>query len=82
MYIRDDLVCLLLKNSQAQYFIRIGNIDQMMRYPRLLFARGFGSANIHAAIKETRIGRDDLAMEPLCELNRDLRLADGSGTNN
>jgi hypothetical protein len=40
---------------------------------------GLGGANVHAAIEETRIGRDDLAFQALCKLNGQLRFANGGG---
>jgi len=53
----------------------------MMRRARLIFMRWLCGTNIHAAIKETRIRRDDFAVKSFRQLNGDLRFSNGGGTN-
>jgi len=77
MNIRDGFACLLLEHRKTQNFVRIGDVNQVMRHARPLFVRGLGRPDVHAAIKETRIRRNDLAVESLSELDCELRLAHG-----
>jgi hypothetical protein len=80
MNVCNHLARFLLKYCETQYLIGIRNVNQMMWHARLFLGGGLCCANIHPAIKETRIRRDDLAIQPFRKLNGDLRLADRSGT--
>src|SRR5688500_1738256 len=80
MNVNNGLPCFLLKDCQTQYFIRVHDINQMMWNPRLFLTRGFGCADVHAPIKETRISRNNFAIEFFRELYRDFSFADGGGS--
>jgi hypothetical protein len=53
----------------------------MVGNPLALRQGGLGGANIHTAVKEARIGRDDLAIEAFRQLKRKLRFTNGGGAN-
>jgi hypothetical protein len=55
--------------------IRLGHIDQVVRQPRPLLARGLGRAQVHAAVDSHRVATDNLAAEALAQRERERRLA-------
>ena len=79
MDIFNCLPCHLLKDSQAQDLIRVSDVDQMVRDTCHFLLRRLGSADIHAAVEETRIGRNDLAVQTFGKLNGKLRFANSGG---
>ena len=58
-------------------FRGVGDVDHMMRHALHLFRRGLGRADVHAAVDLHRVGRDDLAPEPLRERHAERGLARG-----
>ena len=72
---------LLLENGQAPDCAWIGHVNQVMRYTPAFLQRRFGSPDIHATVKETRICRDDLTPKSFGKANGNLGLANCSRTN-
>jgi hypothetical protein len=68
-----------LEHSETPSFVRVCHIDQMVGYPRALLRRRLGGADIHAAVKQARIRRDDFTTQILCKLDRNVGLSHGSG---
>ena len=55
----DEPLGIFGKCSGAVAFFNIKNIDQMMRHSALFFLSGFGGADIHATIDQSRIDGND-----------------------
>ena len=68
----------LLEQRQAPGCIRIGHVDQVVRNVPAFLRRGLGSANIHAAVEQPRIRRDDLTIQPFGQLDGNTGLANRS----
>ena len=58
-------------------FRGIGDVDHVVRHALHLFRRGLGRADVHAAVDLHRVGRDDLAAEPLRKRHAERGLARG-----
>ena len=65
-----------MEQGQAPGVGWIGHIDQVVRDALAFFQRGLGGADIHAAVEEARIARDNLAVQPFGELDGNFGLAD------
>jgi hypothetical protein len=59
----------LLEQRQAPGGIGIGHVDQVVRNVPAFLGRGLGSANVHAAVEQPRIGRDDLPIQSFGQLD-------------
>ena len=55
----DGFGCGALEDGQTPGLVGIGHVDQMVRNAGAFCGRWLGSADVHAAIEETRIRRDD-----------------------
>ncbi len=63
-------------------FVDVANVDQMMRTNGEFLAAGLGGSNVHAAVDESRVHRNDLHRMPPRERERQSRLAARGGPQN
>ena len=68
------------KFSRAVGVQRVADVDQMVRHRCQLFCRGFGCANVHAAVNQGGVDADDLHRPTLCNRQCGCRFAGGGGT--
>ena len=61
---------------------RVGDVDHVVRHALHFLRRGLGRADVHAAVDLHRVGRDDLAAEPLREHDAQRGLARGGRAGN
>src|SRR5512136_1513847 len=80
LYAGDGFGGGLLKYCQAPGVARICHVDQVMRDAPAFFRCRLGGTDVHAAVEEPRIARDDLATQPFSQLDGNLGLADRAGT--
>jgi hypothetical protein len=59
---------------------RVVRVDQVMRHGGPLGRRGFGRADVHAAVDQRRVDADDLQRQLLRQRQRGTGLADAGGT--
>ena len=78
---REDIIHaggrLLSVARDGVVFRGVGDVDHVVRHALHLFRRGLGRADVHAAVDLHRVGRDDLAAEPLRERHAERGLARG-----
>ena len=74
----NGFIGFLLEQCQAPGFIRLSDIDQVMRNTHTLFESRFGSTNIHAPIEQPRISGDDFSIQFFCKLDGNLGFTDRS----
>jgi len=63
------LISQLLVLSKSEFFIRIDNIVEMMRYLSSLGSSRLSGADIHKAVDLTAVGIDDFTFESLRQIN-------------
>ena len=51
----------------TEHHVRVGDIDQVVGDAGHLSGSGFGRADIHAAVEQARVGRDDLSIQALSQ---------------
>ena len=64
----DSLARLLLEHGQAPGFIGVGDVDEVMGGKSPFCQGRLGGADIHVAIEQARVGRDDLTIQPFGKL--------------
>jgi hypothetical protein len=77
----DGLIGKLLELDQAQSFVRVYDVQEVVRYERLLVRSGLGGAGVHAPVDLPRVSGDDLPGDGLSQMKRKSRFAYGGGTN-
>lgn len=65
-----------LEHGQAPDFVWFSYIDQVVGDAGAFFRRRLGCTDVHAPVKETRIRRDDLPIQPFSQFNGHPGLAD------
>ena len=75
----NHLFCVhsIISNSIA--FRRLHNVQHVMRNKLLLLCRRFGRTNVHTAVDLHGVHTDDLAIQLMGKLQRQLAFAAGSG---
>ena len=75
----DGSVGGILIAGNRPHFVRVGNVNKVVRHAGLLGGGGLCRADVHAAVKQPRIGGDDFAADSLGELQRKFGFAHGGG---